>query len=470
MNIYPDDRIFKIIANVAEREQVEAYVIGGFVRDHIMGREHPEKDVDIVVLGDGTAIAKSAAKELGPEIRVTVFKTFGTAMFRYGGYDVEFVGARKESYSKNSRKPTVLPGTIEDDQNRRDFTINALAISLNRKDYGEVIDPFGGLKDITDKVLRTPLDPGITFSDDPLRMMRAVRFATQLGFAISEETFASIQANAGRIKIVSAERISIELNKIMASEKPSTGFMLLEETGLLPIILPELSMLKGIEDKDGKGHKDNFHHTLKVLDNIAAKSDNIWLRWTALLHDIAKPVTKKFISGTGWTFHGHEYIGSKMVPEIFARLKLPLNERMRYVRKLVGLHLRPIALVQDEVTDSAIRRLLFEAGDDIDDLMLLCEADITSGNRLKVQKHRRNFSLVRRRLKEIEEKDALRAFQPPVHGEEIIAAFGIKPGPVVGIIKTAIKDAILDGIIPNERQAAWEFMLVKGKEMGLTAV
>jgi len=468
MNIFPDDRIFEIISLVAERENVKAYVIGGYVRDHIMGRDHPDKDIDIVVLGDGTQLARAIAREISPDISVTVFKNFGTAMFRYKNYDIEFVGARKESYSRNSRKPSVKPGTLEDDQNRRDFTINALAISLNRENPGEVLDPFGGLEDIRNRILRTPLDPDTTFSDDPLRMMRAVRFASQLNFTISEETLASITRNAERIKIVSAERITTELNKILATDKPSAGFLLLEQTGLLGIILPELDRLKGVEDKEGKGHKDNFHHTLKVLDNTAARSNDLWLRWAALLHDIAKPVTKKFAPGTGWTFHGHEFIGSKMVPEIFARLKLPLNDRMKYVRKLVGLHLRPISLVQDEVTDSAVRRLLFEAGNDIDDLMLLCEADITSGNRMKVQKHRENFALVRRKLKEIEEKDAVRTFQPPVHGEEIIATFGITPGPVIGQIKTAIKDAILDGLIPNEHEAAREYMLLKGRELGLT--
>jgi len=470
MYIFPDDSIFEIIARVAEREEAEAYVIGGYVRDHILGREHPEKDIDIVVLGDGARMARAVAKEINTKIKVTVFKTFGTAMFRSGNYDIEFVGARKESYSSNSRKPAVMPGTIEDDQNRRDFTVNALAISLNRKNFGEVIDPFGGLDDIKNKILRTPLDPDATFSDDPLRMMRAIRFASQLGFRVSDDTLESVRRNAERIRIVSAERITVELNKIIATETPSTGFLLLQETGLLPVILPELSRLSGVEDKEGKGHKDNFHHTLKVLDNVAARSNDIWLRWTALLHDIAKPVTKKFVPGIGWTFHGHEFIGAKMVSEIFSRLKLPLNDRMRYVRKLVGLHLRPIALVQDEVTDSAVRRLLFEAGNDIDDLMLLCEADITSGNRMKVRKHRENFALVRRKLKEIEEKDAVRTFQPPVHGDEIIAAFGIKPGPTVGIIKTAIKDAILDGLIPNDHEAARRYMLIKGKELGLTPV
>lgn len=467
MNIFPDDRIFEIVARVADREKVDVYVIGGYVRDHIMGRVHPDKDIDIVVLGDGPSMARAVAREISHEIKVTVFKTFGTAMFRYRNCEVEFVGARKESYSEDSRKPSVVPGTLEDDQNRRDFTINALAISLNARNPGEVLDPFGGIDDIRNGIIRTPLDPDATFSDDPLRMMRAVRFSAQLGFKVSDETMASIARNAERIKIVSAERITTELRKIMEAAVPSAGLLLLEETGLLNLILPEVARLKGVEDKEGKGHKDNFHHTLKVLDNIAEKSDDLWLRWAALLHDVAKPVTKKFVTGTGWTFHGHEFIGARMVPEIFTRLKLPLNDRMKYVMKLVGLHLRPISLVQEEVTDSAVRRLLFEAGDDIDDLMLLCEADITSGNRMKVQKHRNNFTLVRSKLKEIEEKDAVRIFQPPVHGEEIIAAFDITPGPNVGVIKSAIKEAILDGIIPNEHEAARNFMIKKGLELGL---
>jgi len=470
MKIFPDDRIFEVVAGVADRENVEAYVIGGFVRDHIMGRVNPERDIDIVVLGDGPAMARAVAREISRDIKVTVFRTFGTATFRYRNSDIEFVGARKESYSSDSRKPSVSPGTLEDDQKRRDFTINALAISLNRDNPGEVLDPFGGIDDIRNGIIRTPLDPDATFSDDPLRMMRAVRFAAQLDFRIADETLTSIRSNAERIKIVSAERITTELNKIMTTAKPSAGFLLLEQTGLLELILPEIARLRGVEDKDGKGHKDNFHHTLKVLDNLAEKSSDLWLRWAALLHDVAKPVTKKFVQGTGWTFHGHEFIGAKMVPEIFKRLKLPLNDRMKYVQKLVGLHLRPVSLVQDEVTDSAVRRLLFEAGEDIDDLMLLCEADITSGNRMKVLKHRENFALVRHKLKEIDEKDAIRTFQPPVDGEEIIATFNIPPGPMVGVIKSAIKEAILDGIIPNDHEAAREFMIRKGREMGLEPV
>ncbi len=467
MKIFPDNRIFETVARVADRDNTRAYVIGGYVRDYIMGRVRPDMDIDIVVIGDGPAMARAVAREISPDIKVTVFKTFGTAMFRYKNHDIEFVGARKESYSEDSRKPSVRPGTLEDDQNRRDFTINALAVSLNRDNPGEVLDPFGGIDDIRNGVIRTPLDPDVTFSDDPLRMMRAIRFASQLEFSIAAKTMDSIARNADRIKIVSAERITTELNKIMATARPSVGFLLLEQSGLLNLILPEIARLKGVEDKEGKGHKDNFHHTVKVLDNVAEKSNDLWLRWAALLHDVAKPATKKFVPGTGWTFHGHEYLGAKMVPEIFKRLKLPLNDRMKYVRKLVGLHLRPISLVQDEVTDSAVRRLLFEAGEDIDDLMLLCEADITSGNRMKVKKHRENFALVRRKLKEIEEKDAVRTFQPPVHGEEIISTFNIPPGPMVGVIKSAIKEAILDGIIPNEYEAAREFMIRIGRELGL---
>lgn len=470
MNISLNDPIFEIVSEVCEREGTDAYVIGGFVRDYLLRREHSGKDIDIVVIGDGVATAKAVAKAIRPGIKVSVFKTFGTAMFRFNDCDIEFVGARKESYSRDSRKPDVSPGTLEDDQNRRDFTINALAISLNKASYGELLDPFGGLEDLERKIIRTPLEPDTTFSDDPLRMMRAIRFSSQLGFKIEETTFSSIRRNAERIRIVSAERISTELNKILSSPLPANGFLLLDDAGLLTIIFPELEKLKGVEEKEGKGHKDNFHHTLKVVENISSKTDNLWLRWAALLHDIAKPATKKFTPGTGWSFHGHDFLGAKMVPQIFSRLKLPQNEKMKYIQKLVGLHLRPIALVQDEVSDSAIRRLLFEAGEDIDDLMLLCQADITSGNRLKVNKHLSNFELVRQKMAEIEEKDAIRTFQPPVTGEEIIETFGIKPCPEIGIIKTAIKDAILDGIIPNEKEAAHEFMIKKGKALGLVQV
>jgi putative nucleotidyltransferase with HDIG domain len=448
-------------------EKVQAYVIGGWVRDCLLKRDHPDKDIDIVVIGSGIDIARKAARKINPGIKVSIFKSFGTAMFRNREYEIEFVGARKESYDRNSRKPVVEDGTLEDDQKRRDFTINTLAISLNKETFGNFLDPFGGIEDLKKKIIRTPLEPDKTFSDDPLRMMRAIRFAAQLNFTIEEATFSSIKENAERIKIVSAERIVAELNKIIMCSHPSKGFILLEKAGLLKLIFPELDNLKGVETKYGKAHKDNFHHSIKVLDNISKTTDNLWLRWAALLHDIAKPVTKKYIPETGWSFHGHEFVGSKMVPDIFRKLKLPLNEKMKYVQKIVDLHLRPIALSQDLVTDSAIRRLLFEAGDDIDDLMALCEADITSKNEAKKTKHLENFKHVRNKLKEIEEKDAVRNFQPPVDGSEIIITFGIKPGKEVGIIKNAIRDAILDGFIPNEHDAARKLMLKKGIELGL---
>ncbi len=470
MHICLNDNIFAILSEVAEAEKIKAWVIGGYVRDCLLKRDHGGKDIDIVVVGSGIDFARKAAKKLGPAIKVTVYGNFGTAMFRYRDFDVEFVGARKESYNFDSRKPVVEAGTIEDDQNRRDFTINALAISLNRETYGDFSDPFGGMNDLRAKVIRTPLDPDITFSDDPLRMMRAVRFAVQLDFTIDETTFRSIAANAERIGIVSMERVIVELNKIMMCRNPSRGFILLEKAGLLKHILPELADLRGVEAREGKAHKDNFIHSLKVLDNVCRKSDNLWLRWAALLHDIAKPVTKKFDPETGWSFHGHEFIGSKMIPDIFRRLKLPLNDRMKYVRKLVDLHLRPIALSMENVTDSAVRRLLFEAGDDIDDLMTLCEADITSKNEATKARHLENFGMVRNKLKEIEEKDAVRNFQPPVSGDEIIAIFGIKPGRQVGIIKNTIREAILDGQIPNEHEAAYQLVLSKGRELGLKPV
>ena len=470
MNICLNDKIFRIISEVVTDEGLEAYVTGGWVRDCLLKRDHPGKDIDIVVIGSGVEIAEKTAHKIDPDIRVSVFKNFGTAMFHWKEYEIEFVGARKESYQRGSRKPVVEDGTLEDDQKRRDFTINALAISLNKDTFGHFLDPFGGTDDLKNKIIRTPLDPGRTFSDDPLRMIRAVRFATQLGFSIDETTFLSISENAGRIRIVSQERIISEINKIMMCDRPSKGFILLERSGLLGIILPELDNLKGIEKKGGKAHKDNFLHSLEVLDNISAKTDNLWLRWAALLHDIAKPLTKKFTPETGWSFHGHEYKGSKMIPDLFRKLKLPLNENMKYVGKLVDLHLRPIALSQEEITDSAIRRLLFEAGDDIDDLMLLCEADITSKNEKRKSMHLENFGIVREKLREIEEKDALRNFQPPVDGEEIIKTFGIRPGKQVGIIKNAIREAILDGIIPNEHEAARNLMLEKGKELGLSPV
>ena len=470
MNICLNDKVFRIISEVVTAESTEAYVTGGWVRDCLLKRDHPGKDIDIVVIGSGIDMARKTASKIDPHIKVKVFRNFGTAMFRWNDYEIEFVGARKESYMRGSRKPVVENGTLEDDQRRRDFTINALAISLNKATYGKFLDPFGGTDDLGKKIIRTPLDPVITFTDDPLRMIRAVRFASQLGFSIDETTFRAISENAERIRIVSQERIITEINKIMMCDKPSKGFRLLERSGLLCLIFPELDNLKGVEKKDGKAHKDNFLHSLEVLDNISRKTDNIWLRWAALLHDIAKPVTKKYTPETGWSFHGHEYKGSKMIPDIFRKLKLPLNEHMKYVQKLVDLHLRPIALSQEEITDSAVRRLLFEAGDDIDDLMLLCEADITSKNEIRKTMHLENFGIVREKLREIEEKDALRKFQPPVNGEEIINTFGIRPGKEVGIIKNAIREAILDGIIPNEHEAARDLMLKKGKELGLTPV
>jgi poly(A) polymerase len=470
MYICLNDKIFRTLSEVVTAEEVQAYVIGGWVRDCILEREHKDKDIDIVVLGNGIEIARKVAKRIHCGIKVNVFRNFGTAMFRWDDYDVEFVGARKESYNRGSRKPVVENGSLKDDQERRDFTINAMAVSLNEATYGEFLDPFNGLEDLKKKIIRTPLDPDRTFSDDPLRMMRAIRFASQLHFTIEENTFNSIKTNADRIKIVSKERIITELNKIIMCDHPSNGFILLERSGLLSLVFPELDNLKGVEKKEGKAHKDNFLHSIKVLDNISRHSDNIWLRWAALLHDIAKPVTKKYIPETGWSFHGHEFIGSKMIPDIFRRLKLPLNDRMRYVQKLVDLHRRPIVLSQEEVTDSAVRRLLFEAGDDIDDLMSLCEADITSKNEEKKTRHLENFRYVRKKLREIEEKDAVRNFQPPIDGTEIISTFGIKPGKEVGIIKNAIREAILDGIIPNDHDAAMKLMLEKGKELGLSVV
>ncbi|TCO06803.1 CCA tRNA nucleotidyltransferase [Natronoflexus pectinivorans] len=457
--------VFKTVSEIASLEGFETYVIGGYVRDLIL--ERPTTDIDILVIGSGIDLARKVASRMG-NMKVSVFKSFGTAMFRYRNMDIEFVGARKESYNRNSRKPIVEDGTLEDDQNRRDFTINAMAISLNKPTFGQLVDPFNGMEDLANGIIRTPLDPIITFSDDPLRMMRAIRFATQLQFKIEEKTFEAIRTNKERLEIVSKERITEELNKIMASPRPSIGFKLMDVTGMLDMILPELKAMKGTETKQGKSHKDNFYHTLEVLDQIAPKTDNLWLRWTALLHDIAKPVTKRFDPVHGWTFHAHNHVGQKMIPGIFQRLRLPLNEKMKYVQKLVFLHMRPIALIEEEVSDSAVRRLLFEAADDIDDLMTLCEADITSKNRERVDRHLRNFKIVRRKLKEIEEKDKIRNFQPPVSGEEIMKIFNLPPCQEIGVIKSAIKDAILDGIIHNDREEAWQFMLKKGKEMGLT--
>ncbi|WP_106829330.1 CCA tRNA nucleotidyltransferase [Parabacteroides pacaensis] len=461
-------RPFQIIREAADEAGLEVYVIGGYVRDIFLCR--PSKDIDVVVVGSGIELAKAVAKKLGKKANLSVFRNFGTAQVKLKDLELEFVGARKESYNHDSRKPIVEDGTLEDDQNRRDFTINALALCLNEDRFGELVDPFGGVEDMANLTIRTPLDPDITFSDDPLRMMRAIRFATQLGFFIDPTTFEAIERNRGRIGIISKERIVDELNKIILSPKPSIGFELLDKSGLLPLIFPELAALKGAETREGIGHKDNFAHTLMVLDRLSKTSDDLWLRWSALFHDIAKPVTKRFDPRLGWTFHNHNFIGEKMIPGIFRKMKLPLNEKMKYVQKMVSLHMRPIGLSDEEVTDSAIRRLLFDAGDDIDDLIKLCEADITSKNPDKVRRYLNNFRLVRERLVAIEEKDRVRNFQPPVSGEEIMATFGLAPCREVGAIKSSIKDAILDGVIPNEREAAWKYMLEKAHAMGLSAV
>lgn len=456
---------FKVIASVCDENNVRGYVIGGYVRDILLHRTC--KDIDIVILGNGIDIANKSARKLGDNIHVSVFKNFGTAMLLFDDWNIEFVGARKESYSQDSRKPQVEEGSLEDDQKRRDFTINALAIALNGPEYGQLIDPFKGVQDLNAGIIRTPLEPAITYSDDPLRMMRAIRFASQLGFTIEKSSLDAILDNRERIKIVSKERIADELNKIILSPVPSVGFKLLFDTQLLHIIFPQMANLYGVEFIKGKGHKDNFYHTLQVLDNISKNTDNLWLRWAAILHDIAKPATKRFEDGIGWTFHGHEDKGSRMVPTIFAQLKLPLNDKMKYVQKLVLLHLRPIVLAQSIVTDSAVRRLLFEAGEDIDDLMTLCQADITSKNEVKVKKYLNNFELVKQKLIEVEEKDQVRNWQPPVTGEMIMAIFNLKPGPEIGMLKNAIRDAILDGIIKNDLEEARRFLLEKGKLMGL---
>ncbi len=453
------------IADVCASMKLDAYIIGGFVRDLLL--ERPSKDIDVVVIGSGIELAKAVAKTLGPKAEAKYYGQFGTAMIRLDDWEVEFVGARKESYKLYSRKPIVEDGSLEDDQKRRDFTINALALSLNEKDFGRLLDPFDGLNDLQNKLLRTPLDPDITYSDDPLRMMRAIRFATQLGFQIDSASWEAIIRNRNRIRIVSMERVTDELNKIIMTPKPSVGFKLLFDCGLLHVFFPQMAALQGIEKMNGKAHKDNFYHTLEVLDNLARVSDKLWLRWAAILHDIAKPATKRFDNQAGWTFHGHEFRGAKMVPGIFKMLKLPLNDRMKFVQKLVLLHLRPIVLAQEIVTDSAIRRLLFDAGDDIDDLMTLCEADITSKNEYKVKKYRNNFQLVRQKLVEIEEKDNIRNWQPPVSGDVIMQAFGIKPGKEVGIIKTAIREAILDGKIANNFEEAFACMKAEGAKLGL---
>lgn len=458
--------IFHRIGRIADERGLRAFVVGGYVRDYYLRR--PSTDIDVVVVGSGIEVAEALAAEL--HARVSVFKTFGTAMVRSRGVEVEFVGARKESYSHDSRKPQVEPGTLEDDQRRRDFTINAMAWSLNGDSFGKLVDPFGGMEDLEACIIRTPCDPDVTFSDDPLRMMRAVRFASQLGFSIEEETFEAIRRNRERIRIVSRERIITELNKIVLSPVPSMGFELLDLTGLLELIFPELHRLKGVERRGQHAHKDNFAHTLKVLDNVARRSDDLWLRWAALLHDIAKPLTKAYDPRVGWTFHGHEVLGSKMVPAIFRQFKLPLNEHMKFVQKLVFLHLRPIILSEELVTDSAVRRLLFEAGDDVEALMTLCEADITSGNDAKVRRFLANFELVRRKMKDLEERDRIRNFQPPITGEIIMETYGIGPCRVIGDIKEVIKNAILDGEIPNEYEAARALMERLAAERGLTPV
>ncbi|MBQ8593816.1 MAG: HD domain-containing protein [Bacteroidaceae bacterium] len=459
------DNIFHQISATADKLGLECYVVGGYVRDLFLQR--PSKDIDVVVVGSGIQMAEALARRLGKGAHLSVFKNFGTAQVKYHHTEVEFVGARRESYQRNSRKPIVEDGTLEDDQNRRDFTINALAVCLNAHRFGELVDPFGGLDDMRDKTIRTPLDPDITFSDDPLRMMRCIRFASQLKFYIDDETFESLCRNHQRIEIISKERIADELNKIILSPVPSRGFIDLDRSGLLSIIFPELVALQGVETRNGKAHKDNFYHTLEVLDNVARQTDNLWLRWAALLHDIGKPRSKRWEPRIGWTFHNHNYLGEKMIPAIFRNMKLPMNEKMKYVQKLVGLHMRPIVIADEEVTDSAVRRLLFEAGDDIDDLMLLCEADITSKNNERKQRFLDNFKLVRVKLVDLEERDRIRNFQPPISGEEIMQLFGLPPCREVGSLKMSIKDAILDGVIPNDYDAAYQYMLKKATQMGL---
>jgi poly(A) polymerase len=461
--------VFNRIREIADNEGLETYVVGGYVRDILLDRKREITDVDIVTVGSGIHLARKVAASLHPRLKVTVFKSFGTAMFNFDQIDFEFVGTRKESYRQNSRKPIVEDGTLEDDQRRRDFTINALALCLNKERFGELLDSFNGISDLQNKIIRTPLEPEITFSDDPLRMLRAIRFATQLNFKIEDKTLNAISTQCERIEIVSKERITDEINKIILSPVPSIGFKLLDRTGLLRIILPEIQNLKGRETRYGIGHKDNFYHTLEVLDRISKNTDDLWLRWAALLHDIAKPLAKRFDPKQGWTFHAHNFIGEKLVPAMFSRLKLPLNEKMKYVQKMVSLHMRPIVLSEEVVTDSAVRRLLFDAGNDIDDLMTLCEADITSKNPDKVSLFHSNFQLVREKLKDIENRDALRNFQPPVTGEIIMETFGLSPCREIGVIKSAIKEAILEGEIHNNYEEAYEFMLAKGKELGLKA-
>lgn len=468
-NIQPHERkVFELIAAAAAEIGVPAYVVGGYVRDRLLGR--PCKDLDIVCVGDGNLLADAVAGKLYPRPKIAHFRRFGTAMLRHEDLEIEFVGARKESYSPESRKPDVDSGTLEDDQNRRDFTINALAVSLNERDFGSIIDPFGGLQHLEEKVLKTPLEPGQTFSDDPLRMMRAIRFSTQLGFEIEERTFRAISKYRNRIHIVSKERITTELEKIMATPKPSIGFKLLFDSGLCQLVLPEVAALQGVEDRSGRAHKDNFYHTLEVLDNLCRRSKNIWLRWAALFHDIAKPATKKFDPEHGWTFHGHEWLGANMLPKIFRNLRLPLGAELEYVQKMVRMHLRPISVTKEEVTDSAVRRLLFDAGPDIEDLLLLCESDITTKNPRKMARYLEGYQYLKERMSLVSEADRLRLWQPPITGEVIMATFGIEPSRQVGIIKTAIREAILDGKIGNEYAEAYQLMLEEGEKMGLAPV
>lgn len=466
-SVLDENPIFREIGEVADRLNMECYVVGGYVRDYFLQRIDDSVDIDIVAVGDGIQLASEVARHFGREKGLSIFKNFGTAMFRLKGVEIEFVGARKESYGRHSRKPVVEDGTLQDDQNRRDFTINTLAFALNREKYGDLIDPFMGMDDLRKKLVRTPLDPDITFSDDPLRMMRGIRFATQLDFDITPDTFDAIIRNVERIQIVSQERITAELDKIIMSKRPSYGFKLLFHSGLLKFIFPELVELHGVEKLNGQAHKDNFYHTLQVLDNVAKKSDDVWLRWAAIMHDIGKPVTKRFDEKSGWTFHGHEEIGARMVPQLFRRLKLPMNQHMRFVRKLVRLHLRPIALVSSEITDSAVRRLIYEAGDDIDKLMILCKADITSKNPEKVKRYLGNFKKVEQKIIQVEDKDKVRNFQPPIRGEEIMKVFNLQPCREVGVIKNEIKEAILEGKIENNRISAEKYMLEIGKALGL---
>ena len=459
-------KIFKIISQVAYDRGQSVYVVGGYVRDLLLGRKSPT-DIDFVTESSGIELAQAVAKSINPETKVSIFKTYGTAMFRYENLELEFVGARKESYSADSRNPQVEQGTLEDDQKRRDFTVNAMAISLNKDNFGELIDPFNGMEDMEQKILRTPLEPVQTYSDDPLRMMRAIRFASTLGFSIEQKSLEAIEKEAKRIEIITVERIMVEFNKIMLSEKPSTGLEIMKKTGLLDIVLPELTALEGIEEVEGQKHKDNFWHTLEVVDNISKNTDNLWLRWAALLHDVGKAPTKKYVKGTGWTFHGHEFLGSKMVKTIFQRLKLPLGKDMKYVQKMVKLSSRPIALISDDVSDSALRRMLFDAGEDLEDLFTLCKADITTKNSYKQEKFKKNFEYVAKKIKEVEEKDHVRNFQPPITGEEIMQMFNMKPGREIGILKERVKEAVLEGEIPNEHEAAKELVIQEAKKIGL---